>query len=161
MREGLLSPENSKKNVSCGCGAASGKAVSSECVAGWQERLWESLVAFQAVQMEHCNAFASGRCDHLMARRAEREKALARLQMELEAAQNKLLMGEDGSFANRVRAKLSTLIDMETALAEGARRVRKHLMDELGTIRQRRRAFQGYGQYRGASSQPRFLNSKT
>ena len=157
----MLYPENSRKNVSYGSGGSIGKPVSPEYVSGWQERLWESLIAFEAVQMEHSNAFASGRCDHLMARRAEREKALARLQMELEAAQNKLLVGEDGGFAHRVRAKLSALIDMETALAEGARQVRKHMMDELGAIRQRRKVLQGYAQHHGASSQPRFLNSKT
>jgi hypothetical protein len=161
MREGRLFPEDSKQNVSCGSDDSSGKLVSPECVSGWQERLWESLVAFAAVQMEHRNTFASGRCDHLMARRAEREKALARLQMELEAAYNKLLVGEESGFANRVRAKFAALIDMETALAESARQVRTHMMDELAAIRQRRRVLQGYGQHRGASSQPRFLNCKT
>lgn len=147
--------------MSCGSGGSSGEFVSPECVSGWQERLWESLVAFEAMQIEHRNAFASGRCDHLMARRAEREKALARLQMELEAAQSKLLGGEDGGFAKRVRAKFAALIDMETALADAARRVRNHMMDELGAIRQRRRVLQGYGQHHSGASQPRFLNSKT
>lgn len=127
----------------------------------WKERLWESLVAFEAVQLEHSKAFASGRCDNLMARREEREKALARLQMALEAAQNALLMGEDGGFANRVRAKFAALIDLETALAEGARKIRKHMLDELEAIRQGRRILKGYSQHHGASPRPRFLNSKT
>ena len=157
----MLNPEGSKKNLSCGAGGSIGRPVSPECASGWQERLWESLIAFEAVQMEHRKAFASGRCDNLMAQRAEREKALARLQMALEVAQNKLLVGENGGFANRVRAKLSALIDIETALAEGARKVRQHMLDELEAIRQGRRALQGYGQHHGGSPRPRLLNSKT
>jgi len=157
----MLYPKNSRENLSCGSGGAIGKLVSPECVSGWQERLWESLVAFEAVQMEHSKAFASGRCENLTARRAEREKALARLQMALEAAQNTLLVDEDGGFANRVRAKFSALIDMETALAEAVRKVRKHMLDALGAIRQGRRILKGYGQHHGGSPRPRFLNSKT
>jgi hypothetical protein len=135
--------------------------TSPECLSDWQERLWESLVAFEAVQMEHSKALASGRCDNLTAQRAEREKAWARLQMALEAAQNKLSMDENGGFAGRVRAKFSAVIDLETALAEEARKVRKHLLDTLGAIRQGRRSLQGYGQHHSGSPRPRFLNSKT
>jgi hypothetical protein len=161
MREGRLYPESSRKNLSCGSVGSIDNPVSPEGVSGWQERLWESLVAFEAVQMEHSQAFASDRYDNLMARRAEREKALARLQMALEAAQNRLLVGEDGDFANRVRAKLSALIDLETALAEGAHKARKRMIDALETIRQGRRALKGYGQHHGSPSRPRLLNSKT
>jgi hypothetical protein len=157
----MLNPESSRENLSCGADGSIDKPLSPECTSGWQERLWESLVAFEAVQMEHSKAFASGRCDNLMAQRAEREKALARLQMALEAAQNQLLVDEDGGFANCVRAKLSALIDIETALAEGARKVRKQMLDELEAIRQGRRVLKGYGQHHGGSPQPRLLNSKT
>jgi hypothetical protein len=161
MREGMLYSESSRKNLSCGAGESSGKPRSAECVSGWQERLWESLVAFEAVQMDHRRAFASGRYDNLMARRAEREKAWAHLQMALEAAQNKLLVGENRAFATRVQAKLSDLIDLETVLAEGAHKVRKQMLDELAAIRQGRRVLKGYGQHHDGAPRPRLLNSKT
>jgi hypothetical protein len=161
MKEGRLYLDNSREDLSGDSGRSIDNPGSPEGVSGWQTRLWESLVAFESVQMEHCQAFASDRCDNLMARRAERAKALARLQMDLEGAQNKLLLGEDGDFAERVQAKLSALIDLETTLAEGAHKARKRLRDELEAIRQGRRVLQGYSQYHGSSSRPRLLNSKT
>jgi hypothetical protein len=127
----------------------------------WQDRLWQSLVAFETVQMEHHNAFASGRCEHLMERRATREKALARVQMQLEDAQHRLLMGENGDFAQRLRAKLAALIDREAALTEEVRKVRNHMLHELATLRQGSRVLKGYGQHHGAPSRPRLVNSKT
>ena len=153
-------PKNRKKKLFCGSDGSIGTPVSPECVSGWQERLWESLVAFEAVQMEHSKAFAGGRCDNLMARRAEREQVLARVQMALEAVQCELLVGEDGGFAKRVRAKFAALIENETTLAEGARKVRKQLVDELGAIRQGKRVLQGYRQHHGTSPRPRFVNRK-
>jgi hypothetical protein len=161
MREGMLAPENWKNNLSCGTDGAIGTPVSPEGISGWQERFWESLVAFEAVQMDHHQAFASGRCDHLLARRAEREKALACLQMALEAAQKALRADEDGDFTKRVRAKFSALIDMETALAEEVRKVRKHLLDELGALQQGKRVLKGYGQHHDASLRSMLLNHQT
>jgi hypothetical protein len=161
MREGLLYPNNSRENLSCDPSGAIGNPIASACVSGWQERLWESLVAFEAVQLEHSQAFASGRCDNLTAQQAEREKALARLQMALEVAQDQLLVDAEGGFANCVRAKFAAVIAMETTLAEEARKVRQHMLDALGAIRQGRRILQGYGQHHDASPRPRFLNSKT
>ena len=147
--------------MSCSSDRSSGTSMLLEGESSWKERLWESLVAFEAVQREHRKAFASGRCDNLMARRAERERVLARLHMELEAAQPHLLVGEDDDFTNRVQAKFSVLIDMETALAESVRTIRKHMLDALGAIRQGRRVLKGYGQHHDGSPHPRLLNRKT
>jgi hypothetical protein len=142
-------------------GGSTGNPASPEGVSGWQERLWASLVAFEAVQMEHSQAFANGRRDHLMARRAEREKALARLHMAVDAAHHELLVGRDGGFAERVRVKLSTLIDNETALAASILKVRQHMVDELAAMLKGRRVLQGYSQRHGRSPRSRFLNRKT
>ena len=158
MKEDRLYSDNSREGLAGDSGRSIDNPASPECVSGWQARLWESLVAFEAIQMEQCKAFASDRCDNLLAQRAEREKALARLQMDLEVAQHKLLVSDDGGFADRVRAKLSALIDLETTLAEGAHKARQRLRDELEAIRQGRRVLQGYGQ---RSSRPRLLNRQT
>jgi hypothetical protein len=161
MKASMLTPENRKKHVFCGTEGTIGAPGAPEGVVGWQERLWESLVAFEAVQTEHYKAFASGRCDHLPARRAEREKALACLQMALEATQHTLCAGADDAFARRVQAQFSAVIDMETVLAEEARKVRQNLLDELGTIRQGQRVLKGYGHLHDASPRSRLLNRQT
>jgi hypothetical protein len=130
-------------------------------LSGWQERLWAALDAFEALQMAHSIAFANGTCDHVMAQRAEREKALACVHMALETAQPHLQSSAHDAVGERLRARIAALLERETALAERVCLLQKHVLDELGILREGRRVLKGYGQLSDGSPRPRLVNRTT